>query len=822
MSAWRGFRSVFARVVALVALAALAAATVTTLVSTTLVRDDKEAQIVEAVVERATQARAALAQRIALARAELASVALASERGLLMEVPRLVSGHVLALDCYRGDDQLVVAAADAEARRALEEIPRDAASIRLLPPDRLVVRAEANGIVARGMIDVTDVLAAAPRWTVTLSDAVASDEAAIPGGAVVARHVSGAGDQGEGLLAVAASEDGLAITVSAPLAPARRAASRVTEDVLFYSTVALLPIIAIAVWLARATTAPVRRLASAVRDVRAGPIALPPLPPDEIGDLGAAIGAMSLRLSEDARGLRAAVDFARVAGRAADADEIRAALRETLEQTILGVRFWVVGPDDARALPTDLPLGGVEVRERLGSRDPARPRSDAPAEIEEGAISTAAAPEVVIELRTSDRCEGLLVAAGALDDQSRRLLQLLARVAQSALQTIDSARKATENEKLAVLGRLAAVVTHEINNPLGSVLTNVQILEDETQGELHDAARDARESVERIARIVRDLSTLSHGGPQLERRSTDLVALVRRAVRTAAPRRSGVRLEIDTPLKVEVPCDAGRVEQVVLNLIANAMDACASRPEPVVSVSVTVEDAIARVRVRDNGCGIEARVVERLFEPFFTTKGGQGTGLGLFVSRALARAHGGDILIESTGASGTSMTLSLPAGALAGAAPEASLFPARPAAPGAVVEAGGASPAPAASAGRDVPGAGGPRPRVLVIDDEAMVVRALVRWLKPRADVVGTSAPDEAVAAAGGTPFDLVLCDCDLRETSGPALRERLVLADPRLSNRVVLMTGSAELPSTSARVLRKPWPPEVLQALLDESVVGR
>lgn len=752
---------------------AVITAAATTLVAAGLVASDQEATLFETTVERAARVRSELEQQVALTEAELRSVALASEGGMLLEVPRLVSGRIEALSCVRGDEELVRAAADPDAARRLEAAVVGAtAAVEVVDDHHLLVRVERDDVRASALVDVGDVITAPPGWTVRLEAPSTTERS------VVAQR-RGEGD-GERLEAFAPGTP--SVRVDAPLAPARRAASRITERVLVYSLLAVVPLVLVGWVLARQLTRPILSLASAVRASGERPVVLPALREDEVGDLGHAIAGMSRRLFDDAEELRGAVDFARQVARLPDAESIRGALRAALEQAMPALRWHVLGPDD----PSDgVGLDPAELEARFaaaGVDDSTRPpRPDA--STNPAVDPKSAADRLVLSLYGARTCQAVVVGHGRLGDHERSIAQLLGRIAQSALRTIEVTRDAMESEKLAVLGRLAAGVTHEVNNPLSFVLTNIQLLESELDGDLKDAATDARQGVERVARIVRDLASLSRGGARLEIEQVALDQLAERAVRVVRSRRAEVTVKLRVVDAVSARCDAGRIEQILLNLLANAVDAAHGRPRPEVELRLVHDGAVARFVVRDNGTGIPPAVERRMFEPFFTTKHQEGTGLGLYVSRALARSHGGDITVLETGPRGTSIELTLPVVAVR----EVTLTNLTPLAR---------------------------RPRVLVVDDEPAIVNGLVRLLETRADVVGTSVPDEALDLVQASDFDLVLVDFHMPAMNGSELASRMRAMRPSLGARVRLMSGSSDLP-TGEPVLSKPVTREKLDQLL-------
>src|SRR5262249_54005706 len=124
-------------------------------------------------------------------------------------------------------------------------------------------------------------------------------------------------------------------------------------------------------------------------------------------------------------------------------------------------------------------------------------------------------------------------------------------------------------------------------------------------------------------------------------------------------RKKNVQLEMDLTELPRVTCYAAKINQVMMNLLTNAIDAC---PEGgTVTVRTRPEDSGVRIEVADNGCGIDPEHRDRIFDPFFTTKPvGQGTGLGLSISYGIIQDHGGTIEVDSTVGRGTCFTIRLP------------------------------------------------------------------------------------------------------------------------------------------------------------------
>jgi signal transduction histidine kinase len=257
-----------------------------------------------------------------------------------------------------------------------------------------------------------------------------------------------------------------------------------------------------------------------------------------------------------------------------------------------------------------------------------------------------------------------------------------------------------QSEKLASLGQLAAGVAHEINNPLAFVINNLAVLTRDSQAladalalfrragdtlatyapEVHAELADlderidlaytaqnlpelagrSREGLRRIQEIVKDLrefARLDIG----EETDVDLAAGISSTANIIAGRAKAADVAIDLELHpvAAVPGNPGKLNQVIMNLLANAVDACGSGGRVVVRTRQATERVF--VEVQDTGRGIDPVIADRIFDPFFTTKPiGSGTGLGLTISYGIIRDHGGEIDFESRPDHGTTFRVSLP------------------------------------------------------------------------------------------------------------------------------------------------------------------
>ncbi len=289
-----------------------------------------------------------------------------------------------------------------------------------------------------------------------------------------------------------------------------------------------------------------------------------------------------------------------------------------------------------------------------------------------------------------------------LQEKNQELAALASaeRDARVALQKAQGAL--VQSEKLAGLGQMVAGVAHEINNPLAFVSNNVVVLMRDIQAikalidayrladgsieqhapqvwalireqaeridliytlaNLEDLISRSREGLRRIQQIVRDLRDFARLDTG-DRQETDLNSGIESTVNIVrgSARKKQVQIDLRLSPLPPVVCYPAKINQVVMNLLANAIDACADNGR--VIVRSAVESGGVRIEVVDNGCGIPPEIQTRIFDPFFTTKPpGEGTGLGLSISYGIIEDHGGAIEVESEVGKGSTFVVHLPTG----------------------------------------------------------------------------------------------------------------------------------------------------------------
>ncbi|MBL8717442.1 MAG: response regulator [Myxococcales bacterium] len=349
-------------------------------------------------------------------------------------------------------------------------------------------------------------------------------------------------------------------------------------------------------------------------------------------------------------------------------------------------------------------------------------------------------------------------------------------------------------QRLEAVGRLAAGVAHDLNNSLAVVLCNAESLRSQEDdhgrllSDLINAARSAEETTRQLTFLGRkDTEAGKSCIP-----TTVVEQLVRSVQRLLPP---GILLQVRGESARSVALSGARLEQILLNLVLNARDAMPAGG----TVRLSIEDRGEQLvlTVTDDGVGMSEEVRDRVFEPFFTTKEpGRGIGLGLSMVHGLVTEVGGTVEVASAPGKGTTFTLCLPAVAPAASAPsEPRLVPSR-------------------------------RAKILLLEDEPFVLRAIQRVLRAAGHEV-TSAVDgagaeEALATAGD--FDLLFTDAVVPGTDTSSVIAHFLERHPRAPVLVCSGFVREELVRRGIRAgefffLKKPFEPATLRAAVDEAL---
>jgi signal transduction histidine kinase len=352
-------------------------------------------------------------------------------------------------------------------------------------------------------------------------------------------------------------------------------------------------------------------------------------------------------------------------------------------------------------------------------------------------------------------------------DIDRRRHTLEARTGELVKQQQGLERELEHAERLAALGRIAASMAHEINNPLAVVQSSASYVRDVADRlgdtELSACASDIELAADRISTFVQHVCGFARR-EQLVLSDVALDNAIEIALRLVRPRAKSraVSIEVEPIASSPVPHDPPRIAQGLLNLLSNAIDASSGYGARVTLRQVSCADNVI-IQVDDTGQGIDPAIAERLFEPFATTKPpGEGTGLGLAITRRIMQDHGGDVRLIACEAGGTRAELILP------------LLNTQAI-------------------------------RVLVIDPDALVQRALTSALRSEGFTVSGSANVAEAVKLHGPPPRIVITDARLPEAQGAELvsKIRSVFDACRV---LVIAEGRSDVPEDADGSLRKPW----------------
>jgi signal transduction histidine kinase/ActR/RegA family two-component response regulator/PAS domain-containing protein len=371
-------------------------------------------------------------------------------------------------------------------------------------------------------------------------------------------------------------------------------------------------------------------------------------------------------------------------------------------------------------------------------------------------------------------------------------------------------RKLILSSKLASLGEMAAGIAHEINNPLQSLLLNIDMLKKNIDGAAMKKVARLEDGVVRIKRIVKDLLIFAREeAPENENVDLNIVIEKGADILRHLLKISNVRITLDLdsrPLIVE--CSRNLFLQVIINLIQNAKDAIESSNTDAAVSNITISSRLVAghevvITVSDDGPGIPEKIIGKIFDPFLTTKPvGKGTGLGLSVSRKIIESMSGAITVASPPGVGTTFTISIP-------------------------HSGGVIDERRKNRTRKPDYSRLADKTVLVADDELEVLRTVKEAISPHVYRVDTvSDCTMALNEISAFDFDLILLDVRMPGMSGMELYRSIEEQKPYLAGRVIIVSGDIEneetaefLKLTKCRHLSKPFGVDDLLAAMYETV---
>jgi len=364
------------------------------------------------------------------------------------------------------------------------------------------------------------------------------------------------------------------------------------------------------------------------------------------------------------------------------------------------------------------------------------------------------------------------------------------------------------SSKLASLGEMAAGVAHEINNPLQSILCNIELLDNETNDSGHRRLRRVRDGVLRIKSIIKDLLIFAREQTS-ETELADLNSVIEKSLDILKHQLRMVNISASLDLLKEpviVKINRNMFQQVIINLLQNARDAIEDSGYGSV---VTIRSRLAPgkqaiVEVCDDGPGIPENVIDRIFDPFFTTKDvGKGTGLGLSVSRKIIEGMGGSISVESAVGGGTVFRMAIPH--------QGSVIVER-----------------RLKKEREHDYSILKDKTILIVDDEEEVLRIISEAVRPRvASVDPLKSSVEAFEKLSEKDYDFIFLDIKMPGMNGMELFRNISSSKLHLAARVIFMTGDIEsaktaefLARTGCRYIAKPFAINELLDLVCETVL--
>jgi signal transduction histidine kinase/ActR/RegA family two-component response regulator len=411
-----------------------------------------------------------------------------------------------------------------------------------------------------------------------------------------------------------------------------------------------------------------------------------------------------------------------------------------------------------------------------------------------------------VDVRTADEC-------GQLANAFNRMTSSLAAAREQLEQTVETLRSTraqlTQSEKLSAVGEFVAGVTHELNNPLTSVIGFAELLQQAKLDGRHHRQVDmiARES-HRCHRIVQSLLSFARQHKP-ERKPTKVNEALDAALDILAYQMRTSNIEVERRLSPELPAviaDEHQLQQVFINILNNSRQAVENhRPDGWIGIATRVIDGQVEISFCDNGPGISEENLAKIFDPFFTTKEvGKGTGLGLSLCYGIIQEHGGTIHASSKPGEGATFTIALPVAA------DIANFT-----------------QPIDLVNPSEPVSNGTGKRVLVVDDEEGILKLAHEVLSAdnyRVDIA--SDGETALRKVRDAQYDVIVCDWKMPGLNGRQVYERLCASNPEAAQRFIFMTGDlindntrAFLDHHSRTCLSKPFSLSALTAAISRTL---
>ena len=428
--------------------------------------------------------------------------------------------------------------------------------------------------------------------------------------------------------------------------------------------------IGLAVVVSWMVTQPVRNLIKAAQKIRDGELGqqVTATTKDEIGDLVGSFNQMSEELLKqhkvlEDRNLRIRITQEQAAW---ERDKLRAIIDSMVE----GVIF--VDTEGRIALCNESAgqIWGTDASELLGKFVHECPSAELRSTVEGILKQSKQKPSFITE-HALDLCNGrCLVNYSTVHGEDGRYLGLVfLSLDISERVSLEQEQKRLrdhlfQQEKMVLIGQIAASVAHELNTPLATILLRAQLIEQQApkNSDMSDL-KVLEGEAKRCRRIIDSLLGFSRRSEGVTSR-TELNNLIQDSLSLAENDLTlkNIKLETDYVDNGTIVCvDSNQIQQVLLNLIANAADAMPDGGRLHISTKLLPDQASIEIQVTDNGCGMEENVLDRIFDPFFTTKEqGKGTGLGLAICQRIVEEHEGEIKIQSQLGQGTTVSVRLP------------------------------------------------------------------------------------------------------------------------------------------------------------------